>query len=629
MYEVFLTRKMVSGEDWRGMVMSLAKLQRQGERAEVIFAMDGAMMRIYLKTSRRVPEYFSNVDGFCFRETSGYSEIAAVPSLKAVLAGPNWNIVQEAEKLEAAGAELAEVHVILRKLGYGVTNRVYLVIRRAGKNELRRVHGVKLEMLGMDLRRKYVLRRAPKYLNLAKTISMVSEGEGAAVMKVNTYPYLAGEHYVGLSQVDFYKHTAVFGASGSGKTKYLAKFVTEIAKNYGEKYHTVVIDPHDALRDEIGGHTGVKVMDYASAGRGVDLFAVSERDILASVEMTKGLIKGLIGEGWNARLERLVTAVLYLLIERSELSFQNMRRVLTDAAYRNAAVKEVERYLPESVLEFYGQDFNELKTQWYDATFARMLALIDELAMTPAFYRKNERRLDYEIAENKVTLISLSQTRLGEKGVKTIAGLIMNQVFTLAVAKRLAVNVLLVVDEVAVVENPILVRMLAEARKYGVSIVVAGQYFAQVSQELREAIFANVANYVCFRLNRGDAELLAPQMEIELADTKQLDAASTRETFGTSMSDKVNLIARLSDREMVVRWSRSGMLMPAVSGRSLDFAGVPEPGVWGRQAAVETTANAVGADAGVTDARKPKFGRTKSNMLDLMREQSTSRKMVN
>ena len=535
------------------------------------------------------------------------------------------------ERLEAAGEELREVRIVVRKLGRGWNMRVYCVVEHGGVMEMRRVHGVKLEMLGMDLRRKYVLRRPPKYLNLAKTLSMVSEGEGAAVMKVNTYPYLAGEHYVGLSQVDFYKHTAVFGASGSGKTKYLAKFVTEIAKNYGEKYHTIVIDPHDALRDEIGGHTGVKVMDYASAGRGVDLFAVSERDILASVEMTKGLIKGLIGEGWNARLERLVTAVLYLLIEMGELSFQNIRRVLTDAAYRNAAVKEVEGYLPESVLEFYGHDFNELKTQWYDATFARVLALIDELAMTPAFYRKNERRLDYEIAENKVTLISLSQTRLGEKGVKTIAGLIMNQVFALAVAKRLAVNVLLVVDEVAVVENPILVRMLAEARKYGVSIVVAGQYFAQVSQELREAIFANVANYVCFRLNRGDAEMLAPQMEIELADTKQLDAASTRETFGTSMSDKVNLIARLSDREMVVRWSRSGMLMPAVSGRSLDFAGVPELGVWGRQAeavagAAKVNASVMETAAGVGET-KPR--RAKSNMLDLMREQSTSRKMVN
>lgn len=67
---------------------------------------------------------------------------------------------------------------------------------------------------------------------------------------------------------------------------------------------------------------------------------------------------------------------------------------------------------------------------------------------------------------------------------------------------------LVVIDEVSLIENPILNRFLAEARKYNLSLILIQQYFNQISEALRSAIFANVSNFYVFRISKSDAMLL-------------------------------------------------------------------------------------------------------------------------
>lgn len=623
MYEVYLTRKRVERRDFEAFLARLARIHRQLERVGVILKMEAGMLRLYVQTERELPHALAGVDGFLLVKTEETEVVAAVPSVRPLLARQDDTLLSLAERLLADGEELAEVHLVVRKVLNGWSLKVYAAVKDDGVLLLRRVRGGGLGLFDLDLRRVYLLARPPKYLNPTRAMRLYSSEKAGAVLALNGFPYLTGEHYLNLRDFDFNKHTAVFGASGAGKTKYLAKFIEQVAKNYGDKYHILMIDPHDAMRAEIGGMEGVSVCDFGSRERGMSLFLENGQDIVSGVEMTISLMRSLIAEGWNSRLERLLRACLYLLMEQGELSFQNLRRLLTDAAYKNALLASVGEYLPESLQEFFGQDYNELRTQWYDATFARVLALVDEMQLTPAFYRNNERRLMWELVNNKVTLVSLSQTRLGERPVRVLAGLIMNQLFMLGMQRKLPQNVILVVDEVAVVENPVLARFLSEARKYGISVVVAGQYFAQVSLALREAIFANVANYVCFRLNYGDAEILAKYLDMELASNKQTDVlVAGKEVFGASEAEKAKLLATLPARSVVARLSRSGVLVSAVSGRSVDFSPVPEVGV-GELALRE---------AGVTKKAPvtiPKVGAVKSKLQDLMREQSTSRKKVN
>lgn len=67
---------------------------------------------------------------------------------------------------------------------------------------------------------------------------------------------------------------------------------------------------------------------------------------------------------------------------------------------------------------------------------------------------------------------------------------------------------LVVIDEVSLIENPILNRFLAEARKYNLSLILIQQYFNQISEALRSAIFTNVSNFYVFRISKSDAMLL-------------------------------------------------------------------------------------------------------------------------
>jgi hypothetical protein len=53
-------------------------------------------------------------------------------------------------------------------------------------------------------------------------------------------------------------------------------------------------------------------------------------------------------------------------------------------------------------------------------------------------------------------------------------------------------------------------RILSEARKYCLELVLAHQYLGQLSDTLRLAVLGNVGRTICFRVGPEDAEALAP-----------------------------------------------------------------------------------------------------------------------
>ena len=626
MYEVFLARKVVSANAWRDFLDRLARLHHQGERAEIIISFDGILARIFVKSRRELPYFLTGADGFILTKANDeVVEHKEVPSLLTLLLKKGETALSLRERLVANDASLTKLTLVVRRTLNSYHIKYYVAMEKNGSTKILRLHGATLDMLNLDFRKAFVLAKPPKYLNVAKTLSLFSSETNGAILELRQFPYFNEKHYLALKDIDFYKHTAVFGASGAGKSKFLASFICETMENYGDKYHFLVIDPHDALRDEIGGCDRVKVFDYTNSNRGLDLFVANGENIVNSVEMTLGLLKSL-ATSWNPMAERLARACLYVLIEKGELSLQNLRRMLTDTQYKNITLASVEKYLPESLQEFFGQDYNELRTRYHDATFALMVTLIDELQLTPAIYRQNSRRLEYEIVTNKVTLVSLNIAKHGERAVKTLAGLIMNQLFALGMQRRLSEHIILVVDEVAVVENPVLTRFLAEARKYNISVVLAGQYYTQISNELKTAIYANVANYFCFRLNYDDAEHLVDYLDIELCSGEQTEFADAKLTTfqdsNTSQREKARLLATLPDRHVVARLSRCGMLMPAVMGKSMDFVGATDRGADEAQAKLTRKVPQ-------TSKMQTKFRVATNSALDLMREQSTSRQKLN
>ena len=185
------------------------------------------------------------------------------------------------------------------------------------------------------------------------------------------------------------------------------------------------------------------------------------------------------------------------------------------------------------------------------------------MEMLPVFNNnQSTRNIKNTIENNFLTLFSLDRTKLGDKVTKTISGLIMQQLLTIVQKKELQEHIIFIVDEVAVVENPILARFLSEARKYNLSLILVGQYFNQISDNLKNSIFANVVNYYIFRVSKLDANILVDNfnMKIPLDDTRER---------------KIKLLTELNNRECIVRVDSNGVLLPAFKGKTIDFISIP------------------------------------------------------
>lgn len=215
--------------------------------------------------------------------------------------------------------------------------------------------------------------------------------------------------------------------------------------------------------------------------------------------------------------------------------------------------------MPVNVQQFFLTDFQELKSQAYNIAFAPIISFVDEMLMVPVFnVCPPSQTLQQLLEDNFLTIFSLDRLELGDKVVRTIAGLIMQQLFSLAEQRILRRQLIIIIDEVSVVENPILTRFLSELRKFNVSVILAGQYFAQITPELRSAILANTSNYYIFRTSKSDAMMLAQNLDIKPANGDDLD-------------DQPKLITGLKHRECIVQIDHRGEILPAFKAKSLDL----------------------------------------------------------
>ena len=374
---------------------------------------------------------------------------------------------------------------------------------------------------------------------------------------------MQGDFYLNQNNYNFDKHSVIFGSSGSGKSKFISLLINNIYRNNDlrTKYKVVVIDPHAALENDIGGVS--KVIDFKSKFDSMDLFINKKEDVVASTELLLELLKSLIADQYNSKLERVLRHSIHVLLTNETFNFSSLRKLLLDLDYRNSLLKELKYELPVSVIDFFLSDFNELKTKSYGEAISPIIGFIDEMEMIPVFNGQNNvSNLKDTINDNFLTLFSLDRTKLGDKVTKTISGLIMQQLLTIIQSRDINEHIIFIVDEISVVENPIISRFLSEARKYNLSLILAGQYFEQISDDLKNAIFANVINYYIFRVSKLDANILVENfnMKIPLDDSKE---------------NKIKLLTGLNNRECIVRINSNGSLLPAFKAYNLDYHSIP------------------------------------------------------
>lgn len=559
-YEIYLNDKNVSRENWHDYLYSLQKFIGVLHFWKLIIKLDYNKFRYYIESPIKLPISLNNTN-FLLKERE---EIVSEKSLFRGIYFNNVldNVVSIFNNLKKNNKEFSEIIIYMRC--YDKENPILskIEVKYRYKNRLyskKLLFRIPINILQVDFNKakSFCYQKFPKYMSLDKVMHLFRNDELGSIMKVDTFPYLEENFFLNHNAFDFDKHSLVMGASGSGKSKFLALFITNIYKYNKQKYKVVVIDPHDSLKDDLGEVQNA-VIDFKD-DRIIDLFKNNISDVNANVELLMSLFKSLINDSYNAKLERVLRYSIYILLVKKDFSFVNLRRLLLNLDYRNDLIRELKRELPASVSYFFLTDFNELKTSSYNEAIAPIISFIDEMQMVPVFNDIKESNGLVDIINNNfLSIFSLNRISLGDKVTKTIAGLLMQQLFLIAEEKIIDEHIIFIVDEVAVIENPILARYLSEMRKYNVNVILAGQYFSQISDDLKDAILANTLNYYVFRVARSDAILLEKNLEIKLVNSDNEE-------------DKYKLLTNLKNQECLVRLSNRGSMYPAFKAKTVNF----------------------------------------------------------
>ena len=153
-------------------------------------------------------------------------------------------------------------------------------------------------------------------------------------------------------------------------------------------------------------------------------------------------------------------------------------------------------------------------------------------------------------------------------------------------------------------------RYLSEARKYNLSLILAGQYFNQISDKLKNSIFSNVINYFIFRVSKLDANVLVDNFNMKIP----LDDSRDR---------KIKLLTELNNRECIVRIESNGVLLPAFKGITLDYTSIPR--------IKRTSLNSNNSINNKDNLNKPKTNfslNSNVSLKDVLISNSSSRKVV-
>ena len=399
-----------------------------------------------------------------------------------------------------------------------------------------------------------------------KQLPVVMElGEAGEILKVRGEGggkiLEAGRKYLKLDSFDFTKHALVVGQIGVGKSKLLEILVGRLRRECKDEYGIVVIDPHAAMR--FREEEAPEVLDFVRGG--CELFEGGADPHMAT-EMTTLVFKAMLGSQYGAKLERVLKFAVFTLLTAKKMSVASLRRFLGEIEFRNEVLGEMGEN--NQLKHFWETEFAEIETKYYEIAVAGILAVVDELSLTTAFSGVGAVSLSGLIQEKGLVYVSLNRTILGDRATRTIAGLIIAQVFMLAMTGGVGKKLILMVDEVSLIENEGLATVLAEARKFGLTVYVSQQYLSQVSDGLLASILANVYNYFVFRVSDEDARVLGRNMNLVFPEWVIEEA---KKKGITEEELKRQVLVKLDPRMCVARLFANGKYYPAFEGRTVDY----------------------------------------------------------
>ncbi len=326
----------------------------------------------------------------------------------------------------------------------------------------------------------------------------------------------------GIKASDRRRHMYIIGKTGTGKSTLIANLAISDIRN---RKGMCIIDPHGDLCETI--------LDYIPSYRINDVIYLDPSDLthafsLNPIEVTDSyqmelVVSGIVatfhkiyGESWGPRLEYILRNTLMTVVRLPNPTLLMVPEMLTNEAFRKNAMTHIDDAILKS---FWENEFANMTDKLRAESISPILNKVGQF-ISSRFIRniiqnpKSTIDIEKIMNEGKILLLNLSQGRLGEDNSALLGAMFITKI-QLAAMNRVSLaekdrrDFYLYVDEFQNFATTSFIKILSEARKYRLNLILANQYISQIPQEVRGAIFGNAGTMASFLVGAEDAGYMA------------------------------------------------------------------------------------------------------------------------
>jgi hypothetical protein len=341
-----------------------------------------------------------------------------------------------------------------------------------------------------------------------------------------------GRRTVSLAVPDARQHLHVMGATGSGKSTLLTNLVLgDIKAGRG----VVVIDPKGDLITDIcarmpeGAEKRTVLIDPEERQAPPVMNVLSGPDPDLVVDNVVGIFRSIFAAFWGPRTDDVLRAACLTLLRGNAegVSMAQVPQLLSDEGYRAPWVAEVrgDAVGLGGFWKWYESMGDASRAQVIGPVMNKLRAFLLRDFVRQVVGRPTSSFEMADVLDGGICLVRVPKGILGDETARLLGSFVVAKVWQAATHRaRLGLtarsDAALYIDEC---QNFLHLprrfdEMLAEARGYGLSVVLAHQHLAQLPRDLREAVSANARTKVFFSMSPEDARVLSRHVAPELSE---------------------------------------------------------------------------------------------------------------
>jgi hypothetical protein len=191
-------------------------------------------------------------------------------------------------------------------------------------------------------------------------------------------------------------------------------------------------------------------------------------------------------------------------------------QLLTDAGFRKKAMSQI---TDQVLLNFWQKEFETMPDRLRSEAVSPILNKVGQFVTSPMIrniIKHPHSTIDLQkiMDEGKIVIMNLSQGKIGEDNAALMGAMAITKI-QLAAMNRVDIpedqrkDFYLYVDEFQNFATTTFIKILSEARKYHLNLIMANQYIGQIPEEVRLAIFGNAGTMMSFLVGADDSQFLA------------------------------------------------------------------------------------------------------------------------